>query len=277
MFKRRLGTLPRLSRKACGASLVELSVSLLLISIVGTGLTGAAAVGVRVADKIETRDAAFTVARSEAEYIASLPAALEYGSYPGLPLGRVVTADVTDGCLGLSYLQCITINVFGDEPGTADATLEIYKATRFLEIDPDVSEPVVPLASGPDKLRTVSVDSIPPKTGFALRLPRVFPSLSSTDIKVRWGLTKNTEEHSRIVAVYSGPELIAGQTGDLLALPPLEATAPLLAIGELRDGPLLSVALRQITTGDYTVYFYNNSGAAIETDVAEISCLCSVE
>ena len=75
MIKRVLANLSSIPRKARGASLVELSVSLLLISVVGTGLTGAAAVGVRVGSQIEARDTGFTIARSQAEFIASLPAA----------------------------------------------------------------------------------------------------------------------------------------------------------------------------------------------------------
>jgi hypothetical protein len=278
MLKRVLWTLCYPPRNARGTSLIELSVSLLLMSVVATGLVGAAAVGVRVGSSVESRDRGFTIARAQAEYIASLPGATEYSSFPSHPTDRTITGAVTENCLGRRYLQCITIDVFSEELRTADSTLQIFKAERFVELEPGAKQPVVPTSAGLDKLRSLSLPPIPPRKGVAVRIPKVIPSVTPTDVLVRWELSSGSDDESRIVAIYRGAGLMAGQTGEFISVFPPEAPAPLLAIGELREGAVLSVGARDLKSGDYTVYFYNNSASrTVETRSTEISCLCSLK
>ena len=172
-----------------GATLVELSVSLLLMSIVGVGLTGAVTVGIRVGAHLEARDKGLVIAHSQAEFILSQPSA---SSYPFLPSGAsnvLVTADITDNCRDRPYLQCLKIEVFLDQTKTADGVVEAYRARRFVEVEPGVQQRVVPKSAGMERVRTSSTAPVlGPQEGFSARISKVLPSIIPTDILVRWNL-----------------------------------------------------------------------------------------
>ena len=181
----------RSNRDHTGASLIELSVSLLVISTIAVGFTGAVTVGVLVASRVEDQDTGLIIARSQAEFIASQPAAPSYVPYPSVSEDVIVTSDVVEGCLGRAYLQCLSIQVTGEEIKTADAVLEAFKAQRFLEVGVGGPEPArVPESSGLLRVYTFSLDPIPFQKAIPIILPKVIQSISPTNILVHWRLNQ---------------------------------------------------------------------------------------
>ena len=68
-----IGKLFQLKGGSAGATIIELSVSLLLMSVITTGFVGSVAVGATVASRVEDQDISLVAARSQAEFIASQP------------------------------------------------------------------------------------------------------------------------------------------------------------------------------------------------------------
>ena len=178
---------------SAGASLIELSVSLLLISVVGVGLAGTVAVGAQVGAAIEERDASLTTSRSQAEFIASQPAASSYSDFPALPSALDLTSDVTNECQGRDFLQCITIRVSRDGDEISD--LEILKAQRF------VATGGVPTSGGLERVKPIVVPQLPGEEGFAVVISDLFSSFTPTHILVRWEVSPDTQQEGRTLAI----------------------------------------------------------------------------
>ena len=258
--------LTRVRRNSSGASLIELAVSILLMSVVATGSIGAIAVGTRVASHVDDQDTSFITARSQAEYVASLPSASSYPVYPSAPSQLSVTTVVVTET-GDS-LQQLGIRVSRDNKELA--AFDVLKAQRF------VSPGIVPPSGGLTKVKTVSVPPLGTGEGFAEGISQVFPSTALTDILVRWHVDATGAEEIRTVAIYQGRPF-GVQTQGITTAPLAVNTGdfPLLAIGSLKVNPALAVAARGIATGDYTVYFFNDSDSnSVVTQLAELSCLC---
>ena len=153
-------------------------------------------------------------------------------------------------------------------------SLEILKAQRFVEVDPlgptNTADRIIPKSVGLERVKTITVPNIPGQGGFAVTIPQVFSSTRSTDILVQWRLTEPTENRLRTVAIYKG-------IGDIANTPPASVVLPLVAIGQIRNNPILSVAARAVGTGDFTVQFFNDSQSQdIVTQSARISCVCKI-
>ena len=169
-----------------GASMIELSVSLLVMSTLTTGFVGAVAVGAIASEEIGQRDSSLIIARSQAEYIASLPTDGTYPVYPSAPEDyriSVFTGDV--GCPGGGFLQCLRIEVLNEARGTGDTgdiiTLQAYRAVRFIVADPATNGRVVPPSGGLERAHSVAVPIIPPGEGYAVVINPVFhPSVPRT-------------------------------------------------------------------------------------------------
>ena len=268
MLKRTFRNLAFL-RNSRGASLLELGVSLLLMSLVGVGSVGSVAVGARAGALIEEQDAALITARSQAEFIASQPTAASYPDYPSIPKELDVSVTTTGDlvCPVNPSLQCFQIEVFRD--GEKNATLDVFKSKRFLEVTP--TERVVPKSGGLERVTSVTVPDLAPQTGFTVIIPQVFSSTTASDIVLEWGLTEGTRDQLRSVALFEGQPSIAAGT------PPPSVSATLKTIGQFRDVPSLSATASGLTQGDYTIYLFNDSNTqTVVTQSFTVTCVCEI-
>ena len=234
--------------------------SLVILGTGTGGLVGAIAIGAVAGNFIEEQDASLTAARSELEFIAGSPVAATYDVFPPAPQGLVVevalTGDETTGCLGRQHLQCVGIVVSRAPKATGDdpipiASLVTFKARRFLEVDPvNPSDPlkVVPKAGGTTRQKDFPVPNLPPGRGFAIVISEVFATTSPSDILVQWHPTSDTRDRLKTVAVYRGRPF--GTQKEDLTSAPKDVAAPLEALGQNKESPLLSVAATGIATGD---------------------------
>ena len=265
----------RHGRDSSGASLLELGVALLLLSLVGVGSVGSVAVGTKANSALEDQDIALIVARSQAEFIASKPTAPTYSTFPSIPEELTLTVSTGDApCTGQTYLQCVRIDVFRD--GERKASLEAAKAERFL--DQKVGQAVVPKSGGLERVTRVAVPDISPLEGVAIKVSQVFGSFSFGDreLQVRWELTDAAKEELRTIAIYEG-QPFGSQTGDLTTLPD-DVAAPLASRGQLRKNPRLGVTARAVDVSQsYTIYLFNESeDGVISTNFLEVICVCAI-
>ena len=268
----------RLDRISPGASLIEISVSLMLISLVAVGFVGSTAVGARVGSHIEDQDTSLIAARSQAEFIASEPVALSfglYGVYPSAPSAFTVTGDVTNDCQTRDFLQCTTIRVSRDEKERI--VLDAFKAERFVKDDSTLAPnaiDVVPASGGLERVKTITVTNpLPKDEGFAVIISKVLAAPSSTDVLVRW----ESNVVSRLLTIYSGRPFGAQTTGLTTLLTDVSSAFPVVSEGALEKNERLGIAVRGIAAGDYTVYFFNDSKFDLATTSADITCLCEIE
>ena len=268
--------------------------ALLIMSILAPSITGAIAVGVRVGSQIEGQDTALISALSQAEHIASLPTASSYGRYPSAPSDldiAVRTGDAVEGCPNRQFLQCLNIVVGRSQDQTGDSTLDAFKARRFLQADSVLSPnapDIVPVSGGVERVKTISVGGpLPRGEGFAVVISQVFSSPVPTDILVRWEVNPEPKKEGRALAIYRGRPF--GEETDDLTIDPSAVQAPLVAIGNIENNLVLSVASRDVAPGDYTIYFFHSSSQDdddddddddpehINTKSVEISCVCKIE
>ena len=252
-----------------GASLVELSMSLLLLSSIGVGVIGATAVGARASAHLEEQDTSLIAARSQAEFIAAKPTLSQYPLYPSLPGVFTVTGDVTDACLQRTYLQCIDITV--SRKGKETGSLRTLKADRFLEEGP--GDKVVPRSTALERVKTVAVPDLPAATGFAVVISSVL--IGPTGILAEWEADEPTRTELRTLTVFSGRPFGAQTTG-LTTLP--SAVSGTVATGQFRNIRVLSTTAGDASSGDFTVYFFNESNVkTVVSQSARITCACNIE
>ena len=160
-----------------------------------------------------------------------------------------------------------------------EAVLDTFKAQRFTEVESVVEKSVVPKSGGLARLQNIPLDPIPSQNGLAVGVSQIFSVTRPTDILVRWEVDPATETEPRILAIYGGSQPFGPQTGGLIDIPPSdEVLERPVAIGELRQGPVLSVGSRNVLPGDYTLYFFNDSDSnGIITRSATVSCLCLID
>ena len=258
-----------------------MTVSIMLISIAITGFIGTVIVGARAGTRIENQDFSLLTARSQAEFVASKPVASTfdlYGLFPSVPSDLTVTGDVTNDCQQRDYLQCVNIRVSRDQKETA--VLDAFKAERFLNDDTLLAPneiDKVPKSGGLKRVKTVTVPTISPSEGFAVVISDLFPLIIPMDILVRWEMVPSTTDlNLRTLIIYGGKPFGSQTEGITIATG--DVPAPILAKGRMQLNSVLSVAARDITTGDYTLYFFNVSDDVnLVSKSAEISCVCKVE
>ena len=225
-------------------------------------------VGAFVSSEIESQDIAQITARSQIEFVLSLPPASSYPPYPTAPDEMIIDTVVVDSGDSLQQLTII-ITQTGDEEAQQLAVLEAFKAKRF------IAPGVIPKSSGLERIKKITVPTLDAEEGFAVVISQVYPSASPTNILVRWELSDSTKDELRTIAVFEGLPF-GSQTEDLI-INPLNVSATLAGVGRLRDHSFLSVGARGIISGTFTVYFYNESDdESITTLSAEIDCVCSI-
>ena len=163
MLGRLFRYLHHLSRHRAGTTLIELSVSLVVGSTATVGLLGAVAVGAVASSTIEGQDRGLMTARSQMEYVFSLPSASTYPIFPDAPEDQTIVITTGDPtCPSPGFLQCIKIQVFPAPEATGDPiVLEAFKAKRFVVIDPTAGSRVVPPSSGLDKATEFRIGGTP--------------------------------------------------------------------------------------------------------------------
>ena len=134
---------------------------------------------------------------------------------------------------------------------------------------------MVPRSTALERVKTVAVPDLPAEIGFAVVISPVFDTLDPTEILVEWELNEPTRTELRTLSVFSGKPFGTQTTG--LTTPP-SAVSGVVTKGQFRNIPVLSTTASGTNTGDFTVYFFNESKVTtIVSQSAQITCVCKIE
>lgn len=124
-----------------GITLIEIIVSVALLSILGSALVGALGTGIKGTIKVDERTTAINLARSQLEYIRTLPYT-EPPVYPTLtpPTGYTIT--VTGSTLTANVLQKLIVSVTAN--GVPVLDLEGYRLNEARSAVPTVTPTPTP-------------------------------------------------------------------------------------------------------------------------------------
>ena len=240
-----------------GSSLIELAVSGLLIAILVVGLMGALIVGLRAGATLDVRDLGRMAGRAQMEYTLALPYSSDYDESPTTPATLVTSVGANS--IASDTLQSLDMSAVSTLDGVGEtASIEMYKANRFLD-----NVFIAPPSGGIEIHQVFDVPTLNKNQNFFV-VVEVFPSVTATDIEVRWQLA---EEGQGLISVFQGKPFGDGNGFANGA----GGGSPKVGFGNIK-GDDLGIVARDIEPGFYTIHL--NMQAKTTPSSVTISCLC---
>lgn len=240
-----------------GSSLIELAVSGLLIAVLVVGLMGALIVGLRAGANVDVRDLGRMAGRSQIEHTLALPFSSDYDESPSTP--ATLDTNVGANTVTSDTLQSLDMSALSTLQGVGEtASIETYKANRFLD---DVF--IAPPSGGLEIHQVFDIPTLNKNQNFFV-VVEVFPSVTATDIEVRWQLA---EEGQGLISIFQGKPFGDGNGFANGA----GGGSPKVGFGNIK-GDDLGILARDVAPGFYTIHL--NMQAKTTPSAVTISCLC---